>query len=336
VTAWNIAGKATSTTVSATPLPRPAAPTGVTVDVDPVTSRATVSWAYTADSKADPVLGFSVWMAGGNGDALVRVADPGARTASFVIDQSWQSALEVHADAAAQYGVSAATGTVSFPGLDTTKPRAGLSGVPKVSLTHGLTLALSASDDRQLASGPVDVRWRTARLGQRLGSWLRPSAWQRIDPGTLAVGGLVDGQTACFSVRSHDAAGNVSAWTAQRCTAVALDDRAMTGSSGTSRITGARYFRGTATTLGGVRTSLRLPGLVKDSGWLIATTCPTCGRVMVLVGNGSYGNIDLRSATRHDRVLLPLPGPPQSGRLTLVPLRNKQRIVIDGVALLAH
>lgn len=82
--------------------------------------------------------------------------------------------------------------------------------------------------------------------------------------------------------------------------------------------------------------TLRLSGLVRDTGWLIASTCPTCGRVIVLVGNDSYGSVDLRSATRHDRVLLPLPGPPQSGRLTLVPVRNKQRIVIDGVALLAH
>ena len=336
VTAWNIAGKATSTTVSATPLPAPAAPTGVTVEVDPVTSRATVSWDYTADPKADPVLGFSVWTAGGSGDALVRVDGSGARTASFVVDQPWQSALEVHADAAAQYGTSAATDTVSFPGVDTTTPRAGLSGVPKVTLTHGLILALRASDNRQLATGPVDVRWRTARLGQRFGSWARPSAWQRTEPGTLPVRGLADGQTACFSVRSHDAAGNVSAWTAQRCTAVAVDDRAMTTSAGTRRITGARYFRGTATRLGGVRTSLRLPGLVRDTGWLVATTCPTCGRVRVLVGNASYGSVDLRSATRHDRVLLPLPGPPQSGRLTLVPVRNEQRIVIDGVALLAH
>ncbi len=336
VTAWNIAGTATSTTVSATPLPRPADPTGVTVHVDPVTSRATVGWDYTADPKADPVLGFSVWMAGGYGDALVRVDGSDARTASFVVDQPWQSALEVHADAAHQYGPSAATGTVSFPGLDTTKPKAGLRGAPKVVLTHRLTLRLTASDDRQLATHPVDVRWRTARLGHRLGSWAHPSAWRRIDPGTLRVRGLVDGQTACFSARSHDAAGNVSAWTAPRCTAVALDDRAMTGSTGTRRIAGARYFRGTATVLGGVRTSLRLPGLVRDTGWLVATTCPTCGRVMVLVGNGSYGSVNLHSATRHDRVLLPLPGPPQSGRLTLVPVRNKQRIVIDGVALLAH
>lgn len=334
VTAWNIAGKATSATVSATPMPPPAAPTGVTVDVDPVSSKATVGWSFSPVAGTEPLQGFSVWMSGG-GDALVSGLSPDSRSTSFVVPQAWSGTLEVHSDGDVQYG-SGASPQLSFPGPDTTNPKAGLGGVPEVSLTHRLTLTLTASDDRRLASGPLDVRWRTARLGQRLGSWVRPSAWQKIPPGHLPVPGLVDSETACFSVRSHDAAGNVSAWTTQRCTAVALDDRALTRSSGTRRITGSRYYRGTATVLGGVRTSLRLSGLVRDTGWLIASTCPTCGRVMVLVGNDSYGSVDLRSATRHDRVLLPLPGPPQSGRLTLVPVRNKQRIVIDGVALLAH
>jgi hypothetical protein len=146
----------------------------------------------------------------------------------------------------------------------------------------------------------------------------------------------VDGQTACFSVRAQDAAGNVSAWTAPRCMAVALDDRALTRSSGTRRITGSRYHRGGATVLGGRRTSLSLPGLVRDTGWLVASTCPTCGRVKVWVGSISYGSVSLHSTKPQDRVLLALPGPPRTGALRLVPTADKQRIVIDGLALLAH
>lgn len=334
VTAWNIAGKMTSTTVSATPMAPPAAPTGVEVDVDPVTSRATVSWAFTPVSGTEPVRGFSVWAGG------TQLADvpPDSRSANFVVPQAWTGVLEVQADGLGQYQYGTGrSGTVSFPGLDTIRPKAGLGGIPKVSLTHGLALTLTASDDRRLATGPVDVRWRTARLGQRLGSWMRPPEWQRISTRQVPVRGLVDGQTACFSVRAHDAVGNLSAWTGQLCTAVALDDRVMTRSSGTGRITGARYYRGTATVLGGVRTSLLLSGLVRNTGWLIASTGPTHGRVRVLVGSTSYGSVNLRSASPHDQRLLPLPGGvPQTGRLTLIPVRNGQRIVIDGVALLAH
>ena len=74
------------------------------------------------------------------------------------------------------------------------------------------------------AVSTFDVRYRTAAWNGTYGSWIRPSSWQR----TAATGeplGVKTGHTSCVSVRARNKAGQLSAWTAQRCTARSLDDQ---------------------------------------------------------------------------------------------------------------
>ena len=90
------------------------------------------------------------------------------------------------------------------------------------------------------AVSTFDVRYRTAAWNGTYGSWIRPSSWQR----TAATGeplGVKTGHTSCVSVRARNKAGQLSGWTAQRCTARSLDDRALTRSSAWKVRTGSAY-----------------------------------------------------------------------------------------------
>ena len=335
VTAWNIAGSA-ETTGSATPRALPNPPYSVAVAVNSETGTATVTWSYNVNPDAQTLQGFSVWRQG-YARPLVQGLSPDTRSYSFTLDQAWQGKIEVHADAADHYS-EAVSGTISMPGPDTTAPVAKVTHLRRVSLTHSVTFRVAASDDRGLGSGPVDVRWRTAQVGQRIGAWRRPARWQGIDRGPLTVSRLKTGETACFSVRARDWAGNLSRWSHQRCTAVAIDDSAMSRSDGPSTLTGSVFFHRSATLLRLASASLSFPGLSHNTGFLVVTTCPRCGKVSVWFGHTSYGSVNLYSAKRHNRVIVPMPGQGQfmGGTLILRPVRGRHRIIIDGFALVAH
>jgi hypothetical protein len=328
VTAVNIAGRTASAPVRGTPIARPSAPTDVRLSVDPLTSRGTLTWSYTQATGTEPATSFTI------SGPLERTVAADKRSTSFVVDAPWRGQLTLSSDGLAQQ--STTTIAASFPGPDRTAPRATLTGVPKVSFGHRVTLHVSASDDRRLAAAPLDIRWRSATLGHRLGAWHRPASWQRRAPGSVTAPSLTAGETACYSVRAHDAAGNTSAWTAARCTATPIDDRALTAVRDVTRLQGTRWFRGTASRLNSGRGVLQLRGPVAVTGWILASTCPTCGRVQVVLGNGSFGAVNLYSATPHDRVLLRIPGrEPQSGKLQLWTTGSRPG-VIDAVVLRAH
>jgi hypothetical protein len=334
VKAWNIAGSAVSAPARGTPLPPPAQPSDVHVTVDDVLSTATITWSWTAVPGTDDLKSFTI-MAGG-GPLLMNVP-ASARSAHVVMDQPWEGDLKVAAEGPWQESISAGV-PASFPGRDLTAPTASLRGIPRVSWTGVLSPRIVASDDRRLSARPVDVRWRSAAFGKRLGPWLRPVAWQGRQPGQFSVPKLARGQTACFSTRAHDAAGNHSAWTPAVCTGVPIDDRVLRSTGPVTRLTGARFFGGSATRLDSAEAMLQLDGVNAAGGWLIASTCPDCGRVQVVIGFVSYGSVNLHSDSVRDRRVLTLAGSGgiERGRLDLSPGRTGGRVVIDAVVLIAH
>jgi hypothetical protein len=58
-----------------------------------------------------------------------------------------------------------------------------------------------------------------------------PSGWAATTARSRALT-LARGHEYCFSVRARDRAGNLSAWSAERCTAVPLDDRDLARTTG--------------------------------------------------------------------------------------------------------
>ncbi|MGZ4436207.1 MAG: fibronectin type III domain-containing protein [Nocardioidaceae bacterium] len=330
VTAVNIAGR-TSTTLGAVPLAPAAAPTNVQATVDPVTSRVQVTWDWSATPTSEALTGFDVGAGGLVGAAGLA---PDARSASFVMPQAWTGPVTVTSRGSAQTadGNSAA---LTFPGPDTTAPSSSLGGVRDVTQTSSVALSVGGTDDRALAG--IDVRWRSAAFGQRLGAWTQPSGWHGRNPGPLTVTGLRVGGTYCFSSRAHDVAGNVSAWTPARCTSVVLDDRSLDRSGRWTSVSGSVYYRSTASRSTTRYATLSRTSVHAASVWLVATTCPTCGSVTVFSGNTSFGAVSLRSATLRPRALVKMPWPMRTGgTLKIVTWPRWGAVTIDGVAVRSY
>ena len=82
------------------------------------------------------------------------------------------------------------------------------------------------------------------------------------------------GRTYCFSARARDRAGNVSSWSAERCTAILLYDRTLSAAPGWTRGLSTHDYAGTftRTTLRGAR--LTLPGAILDRLGVLVVRCP--------------------------------------------------------------
>jgi hypothetical protein len=218
--------------------------------------------------------------------------------------------------------------------VDTVAPLPSIGAFAhRFALGRTVSVVLSNSD---AGSGVAtsDVRYRSAGVDGTLSSWRYPAAWQHTTSGRLTGPSMRPGRTYCFQTRARDVAGNISAWSARRCVARVIDDPALTLSGGWTRRTGSGYLGGTVST-----TSTRgaVASLPTTQSWrlaLVATTCPTCGRVVVEVAGVRVGIVSLYAATTHRRTLIVLPAvASRSGRLAIRVVSRSARVEIDGVGL---
>jgi hypothetical protein len=139
------------------------------------------------------------------------------------------------------------------------------------------------------------------------------------------------GQTACFSTRAQDTLDHWGALSAEKCTAVPIDDRGLFAKS-FSRQTATGYFLGTysLSTVAGAKLSSTT--ITAKRLALLATTCATCGKVQVKWKGVSLGTFNLHSATTKHEVLIPLKTLPavQTGVLQITTV-SAARVEIDGV-----
>jgi ELWxxDGT repeat protein len=179
-----------------------------------------------------------------------------------------------------------------------------------------------------------DLRYRTATPTSGFPStYSTQSGWTRRTSTSVSVA-LSPGQEVCVSARARDAAGNVSAWSADRCTGMPIDDRSLSASSGWTRVIGTAFFRGTATTTRTYAAMLSKGGITARRIAIVATTCPTCGSVSVYLGGGYVGSVSLTSSTTGYRRVLALPMLTSARTGTLVVrTRSSAFVAIDGVSL---
>ncbi|HEX6246564.1 MAG TPA: hypothetical protein VFZ64_01720, partial [Nocardioidaceae bacterium] len=329
VTALNIAGRTDAELVTATPVAPPARVTNIQVAVDRLTSEVTMTWDWTATPHSEDLQGFTIWA----GQPVVENLAPEVRRATFVLPDAGTGRVEVEAEGVHQSSW-AKSAEVTWPGLDTTAPRARVAGIKAVLLGSATTISLRARDDRKLATRPMDLRWRSAAQGERLGPWRRPASWQGVAKGSRTVKGLAAGATYCFSTRARDHAGNVSRWSPARCTAVAKDDRALSVRTGSWQdLSGRRWFRSTARRTTSAGATLGVGRVRADYLWIVTTTCPTCGRLEVRSGRAVVGRVSLRSAVRRDRRVIRLPWAMRTaGRVTLRAVDGGKPVFVDGIA----
>ena len=218
--------------------------------------------------------------------------------------------------------------------VDTAAPVVGLSRLPAFSLAGSVDVAYGASDPSGVAS--YDIRYRSvAWNGTGFSAMTVPAGWASTTARSRSLA-LVPGREYCVSVRARDRVGNLSAWSAEQCTAAPLDDRALArATSGWASATSSTALSGTLT-----RTSVAGSRLARTSAHarrlaVVATTCPSCGAVDVLVGATRIGSLSLVSSTTRPRqvLMLPLQAGVRSGTVTLRSTRSGRPVIVDGLGL---
>lgn len=218
--------------------------------------------------------------------------------------------------------------------VDATAPTAALGAVPSVLTGAAFTLTWTAADSGGSGLSSYDARERYASSAGRFGGYVYPAAWQGLRARSLALR-MGPGYQYCFSTRARDLAGNVGAWSAERCTAVAFDDRAMSATSGWTRGTSASYAYGTWSRAARSAVSLSRGSVQGRRIVLVVTTCPTCGSVDVYHAGIRLGRVSLYSAKAAYRQLrwLPLQSVTRTGTV-VVRTTSSKGVYVDGVAVL--
>ena len=221
--------------------------------------------------------------------------------------------------------------------VDTTKPAVATVAPATFTVGSSVGLRYSATDGGS-GVATYDVRYRRAAFNGTFASYYYPASssrdWQAIASTSVSLPAS-RGYTYCLSVRARDRAGNLSGWSAERCTAVALDDRAMAASTGWARGTGSGYYAGTITSAVRSGVTLKRTGVVARRIALIATTCAACGEVRVYWNGTLVKRLDLArtTVTKHKQVLgVTSFASARSGTLTIRTV-DAQRVRIDGIAI---
>ena len=178
------------------------------------------------------------------------------------------------------------------------------------------------------------VQEKKAAWNGNFGSWSTPAAWSNLSASTTHVtAGLSLGMDSCFRVEAFDSAGH-SAFSSQRCTAMPLDDKSLTASSGWSRVSATGYYQGTYSSNMHLNAALARTGAEFDRVALVATECPTCGKVGIYSGSTQLGTVDLHAATTKHQALVTLTKVSErTATLTIKVLTSGKTIQIDGLGV---
>ena len=127
----------------------------------------------------------------------------------------------------------------------------------------------------------------------------------------------------------------MSGWSGEACTAIPLDDRALTASAQWTRHDNAAYYLRTYTRTTSYTSSLTLAGVRAKWIALVFTRCPTCGFVKVFWNGTSLGQVSLyATTTKRKQIFSTAPFTTvQTGTLEIRVVSSGKVIEIDGVAL---
>jgi hypothetical protein len=177
-----------------------------------------------------------------------------------------------------------------------------------------------------------DLRYRQALWNGGFGGFVEPGSWTGLDEQALNHP-LPFGSTTCYSARGTDRSGVTGPWSPERCTIAPVDETSLTTSKGWKTKSSTGFMGGTALSTKRKKATLRLPGAQLTRVGVLATTCPTCGKVDVYVGGEKIGRISLaRGSSKLNRMPLMLPAFSQRSGTVRVKVVTKERTVrIDGL-----
>lgn len=179
------------------------------------------------------------------------------------------------------------------------------------------------------------VQVRRAPWNGGFGAWSTPSGWGALSAATSGVTvPLPVGDDTCVRVQAVDTASQHSAWTSPRCTTRPIDDRALTASTGWVRAKHSGYYLGTYTVTSHLGASLTRTGAQFDQLALVATKCPSCGKVRIYSGSTLLATINLYRASTARETLIVLPRVSlRSATVRLRVLTAGKSVQIDGLGV---
>ncbi len=309
--------------IATSPPSAPGAPTSVTAIAGDAS--ALVSWSAPADTGGSPISGYTV-TSDPDGQTCVTT---GARTCT-VNGLANGTAYTFTVIAANVVGPGPAS-SVSDPVTPRVAPQASITALPTWTVSPTIALAWNGSPGSATVAS-FDVRYRRAAWNGAFGSY---GTWRTRTAGTSGSFSASAGYTYCFSALARDVTAVVSAWTAETCTAVPLDDRSLSRSGTWTVGTGSSWYRSTYVRSSASGAKLIRTGVRARSIAIVATTCPTCGKVRVYWGSTVLRTINLASATTVNRKVILVTTFPsaRSGTLTLRVWSSGRRVIIDGVGV---
>jgi hypothetical protein len=144
------------------------------------------------------------------------------------------------------------------------------------------------------------------------------------------------GVTSCFTVSARDPEGNESAESNERCTALPLDDRQLKRKGKWTEGDGAGYFFETFLKTKQEGASLKRPGIVDAKRMiLVATKCPGCGKVKVLMAGDLLKTVSLNAASvkKNTQIKLGTFSPLEDGTAKIVVVSEHKLVKIEGLGV---
>jgi hypothetical protein len=221
--------------------------------------------------------------------------------------------------------------------IDTQAPQQTTMSAPAAPFqsTNSAVVSWAAGTDNVAGSGiaTYQLRDRKAPYTGAFGAFTLPPAWQDLTT-TSVSSAQTPGNTYCYSARATDQAANPGQWSAEKCTAEPLDDRALTRSTGWILATDSSYYRHTIMVTKKLGATLSVPKAVVDRIAIIATKCPDCGSVSIKVGTTVIARLSLFASTTKVKQLVALkPFSLRTGAVTITVTSSHQSVQIDALGL---
>lgn len=291
-----------------------------------------VSWAAPNSDGGTAVIAYDVYestTAGASGTRVATVTPPTTVWTSGSLANGKQYYFEVIArnveGASAPSVQVSAVADASAPVVTLTSPSALFQVASTITVRYG-------ASDTGSGVASYDVQYRAASWNSGFGGYTTLASATTATSRSITGG---PGREYCFHVRARDHVGNVSAWSADRCAVLPMDDRSLsTATSGWSRTLSSAAYRGTLTRTATVGAKLQLSGAQVDRIALVVTECATCGSVGIYVNGALWHTVGTASTTtRYQVILLPGTFSLRSATIVLKSLSSARQLIIDGLGI---
>jgi hypothetical protein len=213
--------------------------------------------------------------------------------------------------------------------VDTRPPIPAVSVLSRVQRRVAFPVRWSAID-RGTGVASYEVRYREAPWNGAFGPH---TSWRTATAATSARFQGRPGSTYCFSVRALDQLGNISAWSARKCTAVPLDDRAFTAAGRWAKLFGRGHYFASYSASSRRGAVLVLRDVSAKQLSLLVTTCKRCGTVTVFWNGTRVRRLGLAAPTTRLSTLLHVASFPaiETGTVRVRVTSARKRVEVDGL-----